>query len=208
MAGGLIMGLFDWLKGAKAKVQTDDRVWLTKQAKFAGIQREIAQALGDPNGPDAVFVVAHFQDCLDELRSLVAGAGFDEGRVLVTGSEALEGRTAGTASDESRRILIIVGERHPLPSHNEALLEFAQRLVCPCRFVQHFSLEDPLCRMFAGEWVEGVLRRLGMKEDEPIESGMVGRRIRSAQQKIADSATGDAPAQSAREWLETNCPSE
>ncbi len=72
------MGFFDWLMGAKAKVQTDDRIWLTKQAKFAGIQRDIAAALADPNGPDAVFVVAHFQDCLDELRSLVAAAGFDE----------------------------------------------------------------------------------------------------------------------------------
>ena len=36
------MGFFDWLTGAKAKVQTDDRIWLTKQAKFAGIQRDIA----------------------------------------------------------------------------------------------------------------------------------------------------------------------
>jgi hypothetical protein len=105
------MGLFDWLRGPKAKVQmAENRIWLSRQAKFAGIQREIAQALGDPNGHDAVFVVAHFQDCLDELRSLVAGAGFDEGRVLVTCSEALEGRTAGTASDESRRVFIAVGD--------------------------------------------------------------------------------------------------
>ncbi len=200
------MGLFDWLGGAKAKVQIEDRIWLTKQAKFAAIQRETAQALDDPNGPDAVFVVAHFQDCLDELRLLVAGVGMDESRVLVTCSEALEGRTAGTASDESRRILIIVGERHPLPSHDDALLDFARSLSCQCRLVQHVSLEDPLLRIFAGEWVEGVLRRLGMKEDQAIESQMVARRIRGAQQKIDGRATGDAPAQSAQEWLEKNCP--
>lgn len=201
------MGLFNWLGGAKAKVQiAEDRIWLTKQAKVAAIQREVSQALADPNGPDAVFVVAHFQDCLDELRSLVAAAGFDEGRVLVTLSEALEGRTAGTASDESRRILIVVGQRHPLPSRDDALVEFARSLSCQCRLVQHVSLEDPLLKVFAGEWVERVLRQLGMKEDESIESRMVARRIRAAQESIEGRATGDAPAQSAQEWLARNCP--
>jgi hypothetical protein len=201
------MGFFDWLTGAKVKVQTGDRIWLTKQAKFAGIQRDIAQALADPNGPDAVFVVAHFQDCFDELRSLVTAAGFDEGRVLVMLSESLESRTAGTASGHSHSLLIVVGERHPLPSQDDALQEFARGLSCPCRLVQHASLDDPLFKLFAGEWVEKVLRQLGMREDEPIESQMVTRRIRVAQQRIEDRATANHPAQSAEEWLERNCPS-
>jgi len=45
-----------------------------------------------------------------------------------------------------------------------------------------------------------------MNEDEAIESRMVARRIRVAQEKIEGRATGDTPAQSAREWLERNCP--
>jgi hypothetical protein len=201
------MGFFDWLTGAKAKVQTDNKIWLTKQAKFASIQRDIAQALAEPNGPDALFVVAHFQDCLDELRSLVTAAGFDEERMLVTLSESLESRTAGAASGHSYSLLIVVGERHPLPSHDDALQQFARGLSCQCRLVQHASLDDPLFRLFAGEWVEKVLRQLGMKEDEPIESQMVTRRIRVAQQRIEDRATANHPAQSAVEWLERNCPS-
>lgn len=201
------MGLFDWLSGKKDTVQiADERIWLTKQAKFAGIQREIASALSDPNGPDSVFLVAHFEDCFDELRSLATIAGFDENRVLVTRSDALEGRTAESGLDQSRNILIVVGERHPRPSHDDALLEFARNLSCRCRFVQHASLEDPLLKIVASEWVQGVLRRLGMKEDDPIEGRMVGRRIRSAQQKIEDRAAGDTPAHSAEEWMEKNCP--
>lgn len=200
------MGLFDWLRGAKAKVQTDDRIWLTRQAKFAGIQREIALALAEPDAPDAVFLVAHFEDCLDELRSLAANAGFDENHVLVTRSDTLEGRTAESGLDESRNILIVVGERHPRPSHDDALLEFARNLSCRCRFAQHASLEDPLLKIFAGAWVQQVLRGLGMQEDQAIESRMVSRRIRSAQQKIEDRATGDSPARSAEEWMEKNCP--
>lgn len=200
------MGIFDWLFGSRRKVPAEDRIWLTKRAKFAGVQRDIAQALADPNGPDAIFVIAHFEDCFDELRALVASAGFDQGRVLVTLSAALEGRTADMTVNESRRILLIVAERHPLPSHDDALSEFARNLPFECRFMQHVSLEDPLLKLFAGEWVEKVLRQLGMNEDEAIESQMVARRIRSAQQKIESRATGNSSAKSAEEWLEKNCP--
>ncbi|MCR4413574.1 MAG: hypothetical protein NUV77_14225 [Thermoguttaceae bacterium] len=201
------MGIFDWLSGKWDAVHVaEDRIWLTRAAKFAGIQREVASALADPRGPDAVFLVAHFDDCLDELRSLASRARFDERRVLVTCSKELEGRSAAGRVDKSRTILIVVGERHPLPSHDDRLLDFARSLACRCRFVQHISLEDRLLKVFAGDWVQGVLRQLGMEEDQPIESRMVGRRIRSAQEKIERQATGDAPARSAQEWMEKNCP--
>jgi preprotein translocase subunit SecA len=66
-------------------------------------------------------------------------------------------------------------------------------------------MEDALMKPFAGEWVKRILRDLGMKEDEPIKSRMVTRRIETELKKIARSATGDAPANSAEEWLERNC---
>src|SRR5438477_3220984 len=38
-------------------------------------------------------------------------------------------------------------------------------------------------RMFGGEWVSSLLGRLGMEEDQAIESRMVSRRIQAAQKK-------------------------
>ena len=48
------------------------------------------------------------------------------------------------------------------------------------------SLEDDLMRIFAGEWVRNMLTRLGMKDGEAIESGMVTRRIEAAQKKVEE----------------------
>jgi preprotein translocase subunit SecA len=48
------------------------------------------------------------------------------------------------------------------------------------------SLEDDLMRIFAGEWVKGMLTRLGMQEGEAIESRMVSRRIEGAQKKVEE----------------------
>jgi preprotein translocase subunit SecA len=50
----------------------------------------------------------------------------------------------------------------------------------------YLSLEDDLMRIFAGEWVKGVLTRLGMEEGQAIESRMVSRRIEGAQKKVEE----------------------
>ena len=108
--------------------------------------------------------------------------------------------------DDSQTIEIIVAERHPLQSHDAAIAEFAQSLPCRCRLIHHVSLEDPVMRVFAGEWVQNVLQRLGMNENEAIQSRMVTRRLQAAAQKIEQQAVSDLPAESAEEWLERNCP--
>jgi hypothetical protein len=198
------MGLFDWLTGRKGKnTVATDRIWLTKRAKIAGIQKELAEAIADPAGPRVILVVAHFKDCLEELRTAVAG--LDPARVLVTLADAFDDRTSGRlALDQCESIFIVVGERHPLPSHDAVIEEYANSLPCRCRLVHYLSLEDPFLLCFAGEWMEGVLRNLGMKDGECIESRMISRRIRSSQQKIAKVATADRPADSAEEWFERN----
>ena len=50
------------------------------------------------------------------------------------------------------------------------------------RFV--ISLEDDLIRLFASDRVRGMMRTLGMRRGEAIESGMLTRAIASAQRKV------------------------
>jgi len=106
--------------------------------------------------------------------------------------------------DESGVIDVIVAERHPLPSVDDQLEEFADNLPCRCRFSHHLSLDDAVIRVFAGDWVQQVMRQLGMKQDESIQSQMVSRRIRKAQEIIEGRARGSRQAGSASVWLEQN----
>ncbi|RLS56206.1 MAG: preprotein translocase subunit SecA [Planctomycetota bacterium] len=48
------------------------------------------------------------------------------------------------------------------------------------------SLEDDLMRIFAGDWVKGVLAWLGMQEGEAIEHSMVTKQIEKAQKKVEE----------------------
>ena len=46
------------------------------------------------------------------------------------------------------------------------------------------SLEDDLLRIFGSDRISGVLDKLGMDEDEPIEHNMISRAIENAQKKV------------------------
>jgi preprotein translocase subunit SecA len=46
------------------------------------------------------------------------------------------------------------------------------------------SLQDDLMRIFGGERMQNLMLRLGMEEDVPIESGLITKRIASAQEAV------------------------
>src|SRR5438477_2204199 len=48
----------------------------------------------------------------------------------------------------------------------------------------YLSLEDDLMRIFGGERVKALMFRLGMTEGVPIESGLISRRIETAQKSV------------------------
>ena len=200
------MGFFDSMFGSKKPTNVEvapERIWMTTDAKFAGLAREVAERSNSETV--AMLLVAHFPDVLARLNELAAKPATVP--VMAVLASNLSTKIATTLNlDESATIDIIVGERHPLPSVDEQLEQFASELPCRCRFAHHLSLEDPLIKLFAGEWVQNVLKQLGMTEDEAIESQMVSRRIKQAQQKIEGRAIGSSDAESAERWLEKNCP--
>jgi preprotein translocase subunit SecA len=48
----------------------------------------------------------------------------------------------------------------------------------------YLSLEDDLLRIFGSDRIKGLMSKLGMEEDVPIEHGMVSRAIENAQKKV------------------------
>ncbi len=48
----------------------------------------------------------------------------------------------------------------------------------------YLSLEDDLLRIFGSDRISGIMDKLGMEEDEPIEHSMITRAIENAQRKV------------------------
>ncbi len=201
------MGLLDLLFGRKPASTVDavaDQVWISQQAKFAGIQKEIEDRAQSDSV--AILLIPHFSDSLQRLDAVAAEFSGDT-PVIATLAERLSPEIASSLNlDESVGIDLIVAERHPLLSVDDKLMQFAEELPCRCRVAHHLSFDDPLMDIFVSEWARGILDKLGMEEDEAIQSSMVSRRIKDAQKKIESESLGNIEASSAAEWFEYNMP--
>ncbi len=81
--------------------------------------------------------------------------------------------------------LYVLGtERHEARRIDNQLRGRSGRQGDPGRTRFYLSLEDNLMRIFAREWVSGLLEKLGMTEGQEIQSPMVSRGIEKAQKRV------------------------
>ena len=89
--------------------------------------------------------------------------------------------------DQVRKLggLHVVGtERHEARRIDNQLRGRSGRLGDPGSSRFYLSLDDDLMRRFGGERISGIMSRLGVEEDVPIEAGLVSRAIENAQTKV------------------------
>jgi hypothetical protein len=220
------MGLFDWLTGKRSRVERlPDRIWLTERALWKGFAREIHASRSET---DQLLLVAHFPSTLERLEQLLATenvesetledrvdpdrlrreferSGLETVRVVPADGLEVPADSACVPAD-SPSVSVLVPQRHPLHAQDERIVEFIEKLALPVRIRFHASLDEPLMQRFAGDWVQNMLRSLGMTEDEALESRMVARRLEEAQRQVAAAQFGDERADSAEEWFERNLP--
>ncbi|MGA0060387.1 MAG: SEC-C metal-binding domain-containing protein, partial [Planctomycetota bacterium] len=81
-------------------------------------------------------------------------------------------------------LLVIGTERHEARRIDNQLRGRCGRQGDPGESKFYLSFDDDLMRIFARDWVKTMMEKLGLKEGERIESGMVTRGIERAQKKV------------------------
>ncbi|QQG42145.1 MAG: preprotein translocase subunit SecA [Candidatus Woesebacteria bacterium] len=79
---------------------------------------------------------------------------------------------------------VIGTERHEARRVDNQLRGRAGRQGDPGSSRFYLSLEDDLMRIFGGEQISGIMDRLNLPEDTPIENSLIGRAIEQAQVKV------------------------
>jgi preprotein translocase subunit SecA len=117
--------------------------------------------------------------------TIVARAG-EEGAVTIATNMAGRGTdiklSPGVA--DLGGLHIIGTERHESRRIDNQLRGRAGRQGDPGSARFYVSFEDELLRRFAPDWLPGMMAKLGMEEDEALESRMVTRAIEQAQSKV------------------------
>ncbi|GAA0124011.1 preprotein translocase subunit SecA [Clostridium faecium] len=141
---------------------------LSGMLKKKGIPHQVLNA--KYHEKEAEIVAQAGQKSMVTIATNMAGRGTDiklgEGVVELGGLKII-----GTERHESRRI-------------DNQLRGRAGRQGDPGESRFYISLEDDLMRIFGSERIAGVIERLGLTEDDAIESKMVSNAIESAQKKV------------------------
>jgi preprotein translocase subunit SecA len=190
-----------------------DLIYKTESAKWKAVVDEIAQWHGQGRpvlvGTRSIEKNEHLAELLRRrgIRHEVLNAKQHEreaeiiaqaGRVgAVTIATNMAGRgvdiiLGGTPPDpaEADKVRVMGGlhiigtERHEARRIDNQLRGRAGRQGDPGSSRFYIGLDDELMRIFAGERIAGLMDRLGIDEDTPIEHSLVTRQIESAQKKV------------------------
>ncbi|MBY0515465.1 MAG: preprotein translocase subunit SecA [Bacteriovoracaceae bacterium] len=116
---------------------------------------------------------------------IVTNAGQRGGVTIATNMAGRGTDIKLTADTKTTGGLFILGtERHESRRIDNQLRGRSGRQGDPGKSKFFLSLEDDLMRIFGSDRIKGIMMKLGMKDDEPIEHGMVSNAIAKAQKKV------------------------
>jgi preprotein translocase subunit SecA len=125
------------------------------------------------------------------VRQQLALEAVDEtGAVPADVREAVTAQVRALVAKEKEDVIALGGlfvlgtERHEARRIDNQLRGRSGRQGDPGRTRFYLSLQDDLMRIFAREWVSGLLEKLGMTEGQEIQSRMVSRGIERAQKRV------------------------
>ena len=116
---------------------------------------------------------------------IVAQAG-QRGMVTIATNMAGRGTdiVLGEGVTDLGGLYIIGTERHEARRIDNQLRGRSGRQGDPGTTQFYISLEDDLMRRFGADNIQGVMDKIGMDDDMPIENGMISRSIENAQKKV------------------------
>jgi preprotein translocase subunit SecA len=182
----------------------DDLVYKTKKAKYAAVVDDIAERnrAGQPIlvGTVSVEVSEHLSGLLkrhgighnvlnakqhEREAEIIAEAG-ERGAVTIATNMAGRGTDIklGPGVPEVGGLYVLGTERHEARRIDNQLRGRSGRQGDPGESRFYLSFEDELLRLFGGDRMQGVIDRIGLEEDVPIEAGMISNSVRRAQEQV------------------------
>ena len=188
------------------RVDLPDLIFKTKAAKYRAVVRNAVERhqTGQPIliGTTSITQSEELSDMLlragvphkvlnakhhEQEAEIVANAG-QMGMVTIATNMAGRGTdiTLGEGVPELGGLAILGTERHESRRIDNQLRGRSGRQGDPGSSQFFLSLEDDLMRIFGADNISGIMDKLGMEEDEPIEHSLITKSIERAQKKVED----------------------
>lgn len=173
--------MFNWFgKKSSPQPRHKDVVWLNSHEKWKALPGLVQQH-------SAVKLYGWFNQTIEQAEAALAH--------LNNAPAVRHGSAFAAASAEGATVIML--EHYPLYAREAAVLEATE----PAEVLVLMALNDPLLLAFGGGNMAAMMERMGLQPGETIEHALIGRSIKRAQDRLAQSVTIDKTAQSAEEWF-------
>ena len=165
-------------------VSIEKSEYISGLLKREGIKHQVLNAKNHESEASIVADAGRFGAVT--IATNMAGRGTD----IVLGGKRDDSRTSEEWQTDHDKVIdagglhIIGTERHEARRIDNQLRGRSGRQGDPGSTRFFVSLEDDIMRRFAPEWLGGMLEKLGMDEDTPLESNMVSKSIEQSQTKV------------------------
>jgi preprotein translocase subunit SecA len=187
-----------------ARIDRPDRIYRTEKAKFTAIAREV-QTLYTKGQPVLIGTVSIEKN--EALGAMLTKAGIPhqvlnaknnerEAKIVAQAGEkgavTLATNIAGRGTDivlgegvkELGGLFVLGSERHESRRIDNQLRGRSGRQGDPGMTQFFVSTEDDLMRIFGGDRIAGIMGRLNVDDDTPIENRIISRSLEGAQKKV------------------------
>ena len=193
-----------------ARIDMNDRIYKTKREKYNAVIEEINELVSKGRPVLVGTTSVEISELLSRMLTMrkiahnvlnakmhqkeaeiVAQAG-QSGMVTIATNMAGRGTDIKLSKEvkDAGGLAIIGTERHDSRRVDRQLRGRAGRQGDPGSSVFFISLEDDLMRLFATEKIAGLMDRMGFKDGDVLEAGMLNKSVERAQKKVEENNFG------------------
>lgn len=222
------MAFLNWLFSKPRFKRFEDAFTLTRDRMWEALR----ESLASPEHKDkTIWLVVHFMETFTQLQDRLESWNLEydvvssrlnpsemDRKGLLNGSSIkliiseLIPQPAEIAAivdeTDTRKLALIVVERHPCWEEDKRLEDFAKSIPIMVEFGYYLALDDDVVKLAINDQTVEILKQLGLDDHELITSNMVTRRLEKVLKRLGSSFTGSTRADSASEWLLINGASE
>jgi hypothetical protein len=175
--------MFNLFKKKEDSVKVIDKIWMSQESKWKGILNLWRK---DPE----LIIITWFNETHRRLTGFFAPE--------TSSAPVLLAREVHASQIKGKPI--IFSEHYPMRRKEQDSFKQWQLT----QAIVHSAMDEPIFLHFGGEKILGMMKQLGMKEDNVIEHKLISNSIENAQEKIEKKVVAEQLANSQKEWIERN----
>ncbi|MCU0436809.1 MAG: hypothetical protein MUC49_02780 [Raineya sp.] len=194
-------------------IKLEDKVWMNTSARLTGLLQD-AQIQVETKPVLVVYFFERTENTLQEVFKLgqkpyvfvnTAEDLKDNKQIHILSESAFHQHAEKIKNlFASKELVVMLAEHYPLNQNEDEILFKLGEISLKTKAYGYIDFDDPILKMFGGERILELLKKMGIKESESISHNLVSKSIKEAKKKIGEKVKHEQKGISVEDWFNKN----